>query len=371
VKLPQLQKQWDALGRSDPLWAVLTVPGRRGGGWDVDEFFALGRDEVRGHLQHMDELGLRIERQRALDFGCGVGRLTQGLAEHFESVVGVDIAPSMIDLARRHNRFGQRCQYYVNARSDLQLFPDANFDFVLSVIVLQHVEPPYSRGYVREFLRVLRPGGVAVFQAPSSFTPPQADDVYANGAAAPVLDGMWAAELTVEDAMRTMVASTTRTIRVGVLNRSDAPWSDRLPLNVGNHWSTPRGAVVVRDDGRGRVGVELQPGEATDTTITITAPDRAGRYLLQFDLVVEGQAWFADKGSSLLTIPMRVTGARRSLWTRLRNRTGEEPVMEMHCLPREDVESIVRDSGGSISEVAERDICGPGYTSYQYTVVKG
>ncbi len=62
----------------------------------------------------MDYLGDRqisFPKRRALDFGCGVGRLTQALARHFNIVDGVDIAPSMIELANQFNRSGGRCRY--------------------------------------------------------------------------------------------------------------------------------------------------------------------------------------------------------------------------------------------------------------------
>jgi ubiquinone/menaquinone biosynthesis C-methylase UbiE len=81
-------------------------------------------------------------------------------------VIGVDIAPSMVAQARALDREGQ-CQFIVNERADLSLFPDQGFDFIYSNIVLQHMRPVYSTGYIREFCRVLTPGGVAVFQVPS------------------------------------------------------------------------------------------------------------------------------------------------------------------------------------------------------------
>src|ERR1700682_912533 len=54
---------------------------------------------------------------RHLDFGCGVGRLTQGPASYFASVRGVDIAPSMIELAKRHNRYPDVCHYDLNCEA--------------------------------------------------------------------------------------------------------------------------------------------------------------------------------------------------------------------------------------------------------------
>ncbi|HEX8929982.1 MAG TPA: class I SAM-dependent methyltransferase, partial [Actinomycetota bacterium] len=46
--------------------------------------------------------------------------------------------------------------------ADLAIFGDDRFDLVCSLLVLQHVRPGYARAYLREFLRVLRPGGVLV-----------------------------------------------------------------------------------------------------------------------------------------------------------------------------------------------------------------
>jgi SAM-dependent methyltransferase len=118
-------------------------------------------------LDKIGELGLEIGRGRALDFGCGVGRVTQALCEHFHGCIGVDIAPSMIEAAERHNRFGGRCSYLVNATGDLGRFPSDHFDLVYCKLVLQHMDPSFALGYIAEFVRVLTAGGLLVFQAPS------------------------------------------------------------------------------------------------------------------------------------------------------------------------------------------------------------
>lgn len=166
VEIRKLQEHWNRLGEKDAMWAILTEEGREGGGWAEEEFFETGRVLIGGVMEEMERLGLRGARGRALDFGCGVGRLTQALAGHFDEVVGVDIGPSLVEQARRFNRAGERCRYVVNGAADLRQFEDGAFDFVFTTIVLQHMKTEYACGYVEELLRVLRPGGVAAIQAP-------------------------------------------------------------------------------------------------------------------------------------------------------------------------------------------------------------
>jgi SAM-dependent methyltransferase len=166
MRFEHLQRNWDEHGRVDPLWAVLTADDKRGNRWDPEEFFATGRRDVAEMLQEAESLGVAPRRGRALDFGCGVGRLTQALAADFEHATGVDIAPSMVEHAREFNRHGARCDYVVNNAPHLRQFADSSFDLVFSHITLQHIRPQYSIGYVAEFVRVLRPGGLCVFQLP-------------------------------------------------------------------------------------------------------------------------------------------------------------------------------------------------------------
>jgi 2-polyprenyl-3-methyl-5-hydroxy-6-metoxy-1,4-benzoquinol methylase len=160
VSLRRLQRQWDRLGASDPLGAILTE-GRQ---WRPDEFFQTGRAEVEQLIGHLRSLGLELPTGTALDFGCGVGRVTQALAEHFQEVHGVDIAPSMIRLADQYNEHGSRVIYHLNASLDLRLFDSGSFDFVYSARTLQHMKPRYAKEYLRAFLRVLKPNALLFFQ---------------------------------------------------------------------------------------------------------------------------------------------------------------------------------------------------------------
>ena len=165
--LKHVQTTYEEYGKTDPLYAVLSREGTENKSWDVDEFMATGRQEIADAMKHLAKLDVHVNRNRALDFGCGVGRLTQALCEEFEEAVGVDISYSMIEIAKSYNVFGDRCEYRVNTTDDLAKFDDACFDFVYSNISLQHSPPEASSNYIAEFFRVLRSGGVGVFQIPS------------------------------------------------------------------------------------------------------------------------------------------------------------------------------------------------------------
>jgi SAM-dependent methyltransferase len=165
--LPRLQKNWEQLARVDPLWAVCSDDARRGNRWTAEEFFATGETEVGRVIQYVRSLGLTPDRSlAALDFGCGVGRLTRALALHFRECHGVDISPTMIRMAREFNHDHAGCQFHLNERDDLELFPDGAFGFVYTSIVLQHIPRRLVEDYLLELTRVLRVGGILVFQVP-------------------------------------------------------------------------------------------------------------------------------------------------------------------------------------------------------------
>jgi SAM-dependent methyltransferase len=200
MDLKDLQRNWNRLAKQDALWAVISWPDKKGGKWVPEEFFQMGKDDISSLFDHLKKLGVAIPRWHALDFGCGVGRLTQALAPHFDKAAGVDIAPSMIKLAQQYNRFGDRCRYYLNERDDLALFKDNSFDLVISLIVLQHMRPEYIRRYLAEFLRVLTPGGVLYFQLPSRYVGTDDPEAWRHGQS----DSM-----TVGDKMRGVVKQVT------------------------------------------------------------------------------------------------------------------------------------------------------------------
>lgn len=173
MTLDRHRHDWEELAGFDPLWAVLTQPDKRGGRWQRDEFLATGEAEIAEVLAQAEELGLPEERRRALDFGCGAGRLTRALARRFETAVGVDISARMVETARRLNEDVPGCEFRVNSAPDLRQFEDGEFDFAYTSLVLQHLPGrTLIESYVSELLRVTAPGGLVVFGLPDRISWP-------------------------------------------------------------------------------------------------------------------------------------------------------------------------------------------------------
>lgn len=365
-----LRQTWDTLGRKDPLWAVLSDPAKRNNRWNSQEFFRTGEVEVAALFDNLRSRDLEVKRGRCLDFGCGVGRLTQAFCAYFEEVDGVDIAQSMLDQARERNQYGARCRYHLNVKPDLRLFESATFDLVYSVIVLQHMVPDLAEKYLGEFMRVLVPGGIAVFQVPSRYIGPQ-----------PLPPSRHQAKLRLVIPVENLRVhpAATMDLTVEVTNASPAAWPAYSALSVGNHWLDQAGQMVRNDDGRSPIEQAVGPGEHVIVPLRVTAPDKPGGYSLELDVVEEGLVWFGMTGSPTLRIDMQVAAPRlRSIASRSasylgRDRRGrvEAPTpaaapFEMHALPQDRVITAVESAGGEILAVEENYASGPGWENYRY-----
>lgn len=189
-------------------------------------------------MAYVHTLGIAVPPGQALDFGCGVGRLTQALTAHFTHATGVDIAPSMLEQARRYNRWGDRCTFILNEAPDLRGIADNSFAFVYSNYTLQHMAPAFAARYIHEFVRVAQPGGVIVFQVPCArrgreriraAVPPRLLRLYQRvrrrALAGPVMETHVVPQRTVE---RLLMESGARLVHIRYNPEHDARWMSLL-----------------------------------------------------------------------------------------------------------------------------------------------
>jgi ubiquinone/menaquinone biosynthesis C-methylase UbiE len=114
--------------------------------------------------------------RRGLDVGCGPGQFTILLAERVRQVEmwGIDLAPTMIELARGHAaRSSAAARLHFEVADVARLpFPDDHFDAVMSSGSIKHW--PDQRKALGEIHRVLAPGGVAFIGEMNRLAPPAA-----------------------------------------------------------------------------------------------------------------------------------------------------------------------------------------------------
>ncbi len=115
------------------------------------------------------ELG-DVAGKRIVDFGCGSGANSVLLAGRGAHVWGIDISEDLLRLARRRLAVSGRdggATFIAGSAHDMP-FPDNSIDIVFGIAILHHLD----LGLVsREVLRVLKPGGRAIFQEPVRNSP--------------------------------------------------------------------------------------------------------------------------------------------------------------------------------------------------------
>jgi ubiquinone/menaquinone biosynthesis C-methylase UbiE len=157
-------REWEAFGKSDPYFGVLTHARFRAAATDSaarDEFFSLGEKHVEHFLSIIKEnLDPTFAPHRALDFGCGVGRITIPLARYVGQVVALDVSDSMLMEAKR-NCVQAGIQNVTLLKSDDRLTKlSGSFDFLHSFIVFQHIPRQRGEAILNEMLRHLADNGV-------------------------------------------------------------------------------------------------------------------------------------------------------------------------------------------------------------------
>jgi ubiquinone/menaquinone biosynthesis C-methylase UbiE len=161
-----MKKFWDRKAAEDPyFYTTYFGPGYQGYGnqKDSEQYFEVGRKLVSKQLAGVPHHPSGNEV--ILEIGCGIGRMTKSFASLFGEVHAIDISSEMIAQAKANLRKETNVHFLVSNGIDLHEFEDGKFHFVYSFGVFT-VLPTCELilGYVNEVGRVLKPGGVFLFQ---------------------------------------------------------------------------------------------------------------------------------------------------------------------------------------------------------------
>ena len=168
---------WEWFGKNQPYFAVLIEAKYKNEQLNEEakkDFFSTGKAYVDFVLRTINEhFDTNFTRKRALDFGCGVGRLTIPLSAACGQVVGVDASPSMLEEATKNAKeMGAENIEFLLADDNLSALGSEGFDFINSFIVFQHI--PLDRGYrlLRRLLSLLNEGGIGALHFTYRTLPP-------------------------------------------------------------------------------------------------------------------------------------------------------------------------------------------------------
>lgn len=162
---------WEELGETKPHWSVLTsdefLPEQIAKA-EGTSFFSSGQHDRNRLIATIARAGRQpAEFKVVCELGCGLGRITNHLAESFERVIACDISRPHLRLARAHSLSSEKENIIYRVSTLPHFGMTEPFDLWFSIIVLQHNPPPIMAMILRRAFKLLRPGGLAIFQVPT------------------------------------------------------------------------------------------------------------------------------------------------------------------------------------------------------------
>ena len=170
--LSHIESVWGAYGEGETYWSVVTDNAYTEENLTqqaLDTFYGSGAATLRQiemTLRRCGEWG-DFRQKLCMEYGCGVGRVTMHLARVFKHVTGMDISTGHLAKAKNYSQKLNLTNIdfqRVGKLTDLEVL--SGFDFIFSVIVLQHNPPPIMAQILAHIFKLLKPGGIAMFQLP-------------------------------------------------------------------------------------------------------------------------------------------------------------------------------------------------------------
>jgi trans-aconitate methyltransferase len=170
IILEHIQEVWTRLGEEDPHWSVASAPIYRAEKIKetIGQFNNSGKVEADNLKRLLKRIGMEPVKGVALEYGCGVGRVTRWLSDIFPTVIGVDISATHLTLADEYFKkeaLRNVSTIKIASLDDVQQLP--LFDFLYSKIVLQHNPPPVIYRIMDLLCQKLNSGGQGVVQIPT------------------------------------------------------------------------------------------------------------------------------------------------------------------------------------------------------------
>jgi SAM-dependent methyltransferase len=157
------EHDWHRLAELDPYYGVLSNNKFKHENLTEatkEDFFCTGVKHMQTCLDTAKTLFSHHSGGRALDFGCGVGRLTCAMAPHFSEVVGLDISPAMLTEARKETTKRAFNNVVYDLSTEESRFAPDTYDFIHSYIVFQHIPVSAGEYILKRMLGSLKIHGV-------------------------------------------------------------------------------------------------------------------------------------------------------------------------------------------------------------------
>jgi O-antigen chain-terminating methyltransferase len=132
-----------------------------------EDKFRGSREEIKrrvtAYIPKLRAAAAVTENSPILDLGCGRGELLEALREANMSASGVDINPAAIEQCRKYGLSVDQGDLF----EALSKIPDASLGGITALHLVEHLPFPLVLNLLDESLRVLRPGGIAIFETPN------------------------------------------------------------------------------------------------------------------------------------------------------------------------------------------------------------
>jgi ubiquinone/menaquinone biosynthesis C-methylase UbiE len=168
-KTETMRRDWDYRARKNAFHYIASWREE----WDLASFLASGEEDYSKFVPPvLERCGIPRSGRVMVELGCGAGRMTHSFARRYDRVLALDLSSEMLQRAREIHTQNENILWLRVGGADLGCLASGSTDFLFSYLVLQHLPSEgLAFSYIREMLRVLRPGGAFLFQFNGSHKP--------------------------------------------------------------------------------------------------------------------------------------------------------------------------------------------------------